>query len=388
MGIKWSDPKIEKEKVKIEPELFIKEAKEYTESGDYNMAERAYVNALSNARGASNVKEIVRIVKNGLSEIYSLWIKYCIKCDEYQDALPVLQKLQKISDDKTGVKKELVELYDAWGISLSRNDKNWIGAITIFIKKIRLEKELGFDTKDSEERLAEVLYATKNSKYRKKSNQLHFSNKKFRYKLLIRALIESVVALVTPLIQFSFFAYMFSFVMLYFYDDGWGLLYPDSNKKAIRNCVGLTCFSFAWLIITEVFGKRSNINRELIISFVITIIISVRLMIHAIGELRIYFSYQNKDVLDVIEGILPEKTIRCKSCKSKLKVSGETLSAVKCPKCGIIVREAVDLKIKNKSLPFNEEVGSIEAESKNEMSRAGAIAVKFAVKEIMRNIHL
>jgi hypothetical protein len=86
MGIKWSDPKIEKEKVKIEPEVFIKEAKEYTESGDYNMAERAYVNALSNARGASNVKEITRIVKDGLSDIYKLWTQDCINRYEYQES--------------------------------------------------------------------------------------------------------------------------------------------------------------------------------------------------------------------------------------------------------------------------------------------------------------
>lgn len=71
------EPKFEQEK--IEPEVFLADARKYTESGDYYMAERAYVNALSNSRGTSDVKDITRIVKEGLSEIYILWMQDCQK---------------------------------------------------------------------------------------------------------------------------------------------------------------------------------------------------------------------------------------------------------------------------------------------------------------------
>ena len=73
MAVHWSEPKVEQEKVKIEPEILISDAKKYCNAGNYSMAERAYVNALINARGESNVANITRSVKKGLSETYILW---------------------------------------------------------------------------------------------------------------------------------------------------------------------------------------------------------------------------------------------------------------------------------------------------------------------------
>ena len=200
----WSEPKLEKEKVKIEPEVFLKEARKYIESGDYNMAERAYVNALSNARGASNVKDITRIVIDGLSEVYILWTQDCQERYEFHDAEPALLKLLKIIDNKRKAKEELIKLYEKWGLSLSLRDKNWKGALLVFVKKLKLEKELGLNTSITESQICSLLFASDNPGDRKIAMELNIGRKGVKVRLLISAVLMAAVSLIVPLFAQSF----------------------------------------------------------------------------------------------------------------------------------------------------------------------------------------
>ena len=378
----WSEPKIAKEKVKIEPEVFLEDARKYANSGDFNMAEKAYVNALSNARGASNIKEIISIVKEGLSEIYKLWTQECIKQYEYQDAEPILQKMLKISDDKQAVQEEFIELYNAWGLSLFRYDNNVKGAIIIFAKKLKLEKKLEQNTEDTETELTSFLYSSKNKKYRKIADGLYFRKKEARVRLLLSALIMAGVALATPLFApYSIDVYIFSYFMFVLRHD-WLM----SGLKKLRECLALTFFSLIWMIILTVFGITNTAMS--IITFVILVFISIRVMLCALSQFKVYFSYKKKDVLEAIEYILVPVNISCKSCSAKLKIPGETISTIKCSKCGKIVREAMDPRIKNKPVVSTIQTKSGEYDSKAAWGRIGFHAGRFIFREILKNIRL
>ena len=379
----WSEPNIKHEKEKIDPEVFIGEAREYTEAGDFNMAERAYVNALSNARGASNVKDIARIVKNGLSEIYKLWIQDCISRYEYHEAEPVLQKLLKISDDKKTAKEEMIKLYDAWGLSLSIYDKNWKGAILIFAKKVRLEKELSLNTEITESQLCSLLYASNDSANKKKADQLHFGKTEVRIRLLISAVLMAAVALISPIFAPSSIGfYGLSVLMLPIRSD-WEMLGSAAYKRKLRTWLGLTIFSLIWLFVFKAFESKVILS---IITLIFVILISVRVMLYAISQFKLYFSYQKQDILDVLRDLFPPVEVSCKSCDAKLRVSGETISAVKCPKCGSVVREAVDLKIKNKPSATLDQADGGEFDPQYAWGRVGFHAGRAVAKEILRNI--
>ena len=393
MAVNWSEPKIEKEKVKIEPEVFVEEAKKYTETGDFNMAERAYVNALSNARGSSNIKDIIRIVKEGLSEIYLLWTQDCINQYKYQEAEPVLRKLVKISDDKRAAQEEYIKLYDAWGLSLSLYDNNVNGAIIIFAKKLRLEKKLEHNTEVTETKLISLLYSSKNAKYRKVAEKLQYSKMGARVRLLLSALIMAGVALATPLYApNSILIYVFSFFMLVLRND-WELQGLVLYKKRLWKCIGLTFFSLTWFIILMISVSSSNWRNfdtiytvMSIITFVILTVISIRVMFYAIGQFKVYFSYKKVGSLDAIGYILAPINISCKSCGAKLRISDETISAVKCPKCGNIAREAMELRIKNIPSHSSDQAEGGQYDPKVAWGRVGGLGAKLVVREIFRNI--
>lgn len=379
----FSTEKVEHEKVKIEPERFLKEAKEYAESGDFNMAERAYVNALSNARGEPNVKEIAKIVKEGLAEIYILWTQDCINRLEFQEAEPVLHKLLKISDDKRTAKEESIKLYDAWGVSLSIYDKNWKGALLVFIKKLKLEKELGLNTENTESQICNLLFLSEDSKYRRKAEQLNFGKREVRFRMLMSAWIMALVAIGAPIFApYSVGVYIFSFIMLPIRSD-WEMLGVDLYKKKLRKCLGLTFFSLAWLIIGGIFIPDAVFS---VITLVIIILISIRVLLYAISQFKIYFSYQKQDILEVIKDIFPPVTVSCKSCDAKLKVSGETISAVRCPKCGKIARDAADMKIRNKPSTTADQAVNSEYDPQYAWGRVGFHAGRAIAKEIIRNL--
>lgn len=384
------EPKFEQEK--IEPEVFLADARKYTESGDYYMAERAYVNALSNARGTSNVKNITRIVKVGLSEIYTLWMQDCQKRYEFQDAEPVLQKLLKISDDKRKAKEELIKLYETWGLSLSIYDKNWKGALLVFIKKLKLEKEIGLNTNITESQICSLLFSSDNPSNKKKAMDLNLDKKEVRIRLLISAVLMTVVALLSPIFApYSIGVYIFSYIILPIRSDWeWD---SSSYKEKLRKCLLLTFFSLIWFVFLVIYGSSgswSEVDRRYMVLSVITLVfiicISVRVLLFAISQFRIYYSYQKQDILDAVKDIFPPVIVSCKSCEAKLKVSGETISAVKCPKCGNIAREAIDLRIKNKPVVDSSKADSEGYDPQYAWGRVGFLAGRAIAKEIIRNL--
>lgn len=384
------EPKFEQEK--IEPEVFLADARKYTESGDYYMAERAYVNALSNSRGTSDVKDITRIVKEGLSEIYILWMQDCQKRYEFQDAEPVLQKLLKISDDKRKAKEELIKLYETWGLSLSIYDKNWKGALLVLIKKLKLEKELGLNTTITENQICSLLFSSDTPSNKKKAEELNLGKKEVRIRLLISAVLMTAVALLSPIFApYSIGAYIFAFFILQIRSDWeWD---SSSYKKKLRNCLFLTFFSFIWFVFFAIYGSSgswSEVDRRYMVLSVITLVfiicISVRVLLFAISQLRIYFSYQKQDILDAIKDIFPPVTVSCKSCDAKLKVSGETISAVRCPKCGKIARDAADMKIRNKPSAKADQAVNSEYDPQYVWRRVGFHAGRAIANEIIRNL--
>lgn len=373
------EPKFEQEK--IEPEVFLADARKYTESGDYYMAERAYVNALSNSRGTSDVKDITRIVKEGLSEIYILWMQDCQKRYEFQDAEPVLQKLLKISDDKRKAKEELIKLYETWGLSLSIYDKNWKGALLVFIKKLKLEKELGFNSDITKSQICSLLFSSNNKNNKKKAIELKLEKREERNRLFISSLIMAAVAIGTPIFApYSIIVYLGSFLMLFILPDWEGI------AKNVRISVGLTFFSLAWLFIVGVFMTDDSYTIFSVVSLVLIIIISVRVLLYAMGQFKLYFSYQKQDILEVMKDIFPPVTISCKSCGTMLRVAGESISAVKCPKCGNVAREAIDLRIKNKPIPDAEGKEAKEFDPQYAWGRVGFHAGRAIAKEIIRNL--
>lgn len=382
MAVHLSKPtNIKQEKVKIEPEVFLNDARKYASTGDFNMAERAYVNALSNARGASNVKEIAKIVKEGLGEIYILWTQDCINRHEFQEAEPVLQKLLKISDDKRTAKEEFIKLYDAWGVSLSIYDKNWKGALLVKIKKLKLEKELGFNTDITKSQICSLLFSSNNKNNKKKAIELKLEKREERNRVFISSLIMAAVAIGTPIFApFSISVYLFSCFMLFILPDWEGI------AKNIRICVRLTFFSLAWLFIGTVFMTDDSYTIFSVVSLVLIIIISVRVLLYAMGQFKLYFSYQKQDILEVMKDIFPPVTISCKSCGTMLRVAGESISAVKCPKCGNVAREAIDLRIKNKPIPDAEGKEAKEFDPQYAWGRVGFHAGRAIAKEIIRNL--
>ncbi len=371
------------EKEKIDPEVLIEEAKKYAEAGDFYMAERVYVNALTNARGEPNFNEIVKIVKAGLSDIYILWTQDCISRYEYQEAEPVLQKLLKISDNKREVKEGLIKLYDDWGLALSIYDKNWMGAISIFAKKARLEKELDHNTEITESQLCSLLFASNDSANRKAACQLHYGKKEVRNRLLISAVLMAAVALISPIFAPSSIGmYGLSVLMLPIRSD-WELMGTDAYRHKLRTCLGLTFFSLIWWFIFKAFEPHAIIS---VITLIFVVYISFRVMLYAISQFKLYFSYQKQDILDVLKGLFPPVTVSCKACNAKLRVSGETISAVKCPKCGNLVKEAADLKIRNKPSSSPEEAEGGEYDPQYAWGRVGFHVGRALGKEIFRNI--
>jgi predicted RNA-binding Zn-ribbon protein involved in translation (DUF1610 family) len=161
------------------------------------------------------------------------------------------------------------------------------------------------------------------------------------------------------------------------------MLGVDLYKKNLRTCLVLTFFSLAWLIIGGIFIPDAVFS---VITLVIIILISIRVLLYAISQFKIYFSYQKQDILEVIKDIFPPVTIPCKSCGTKLRVASESISAVKCPKCGNVAREAIDLRIKNKHIADAEGKEAKEFDPQYAWGRVGFHVGRAIAKEIIRNL--
>ncbi len=380
MGIKWSDPKIEKEKVKIEPEVFIKEAKEYTESGDYNMAERAYVNALSNARGASNVKGITRIVKDGLSDIYKLWTQDCINRYEYQEAEPVLQKLLKISDDKTAVKRWMIEIYGTWATHLNldaidkrvrekKSDYDRIysqGYLSVLFRKYRLEREIGYETDGT---LRDLISELKNNKtkmsqkeFRNDIVQLFFLDK--GKKARNAALVLAFIAVLTPILSSkSFILYIIMLMLMTFSNlinaDMNSLLKGGKEEKLIFYMISkLTFISYIWILVWIIIRVRFH-NIALIGTLILAVLQSIRSLTYSIRRLKAYHSIQgiSCDADELLVELLGEDEFECKKCGHHFKVTPDIIGKVKCPECNELLRNEKNLRLSKEYIQKMKESG-------------------------------
>lgn len=231
--------------------------------------------------------------------------------------------------------------------------------------------------------MCSLLYASNDSANREKANQLHFGKKEVRIRVLISAVLMAAVALISPILAPSSIGfYGLSVLMLPIRSD-WEMLGSAEYKRKLRTCLGLTIFSLIWLFVFKAFESHVILS---IITLIFVIFISVRVMLYAISQFKLYFSYQKQDILDVLKDLFPPATVSCKSCSAKLRVSGETISAVKCPKCGIVVRNAVDLKLKNKPSATPDQADGGEFDPQYAWGRVGFHAGRAVAKEILRNI--
>ncbi len=350
MAVNWSEPKVETEKVKIEPEVLLVEAKKYANSGNYNMAERAYVNAASNARGTQNLTAIVKTVKKGLADIYIQWAIDCIKRYEYQDAEPVLQKLVKIADDKTSAKNELIALYSLWGAALRDNDNNWKGAIAIYAKKWRIEKEIGVSTDETAKLVCLLLYGSNNKKYKKIANRINLGIGNNRLRLFFSALVLTLVAIIIPIFSpYSVEIFVLS-CLFGVIEEPYNSLNAAARHRLARNCLLLTAGSLIMFVVIY-----DNAGSSFPITFLIIVFISLKLLMAAIVKYGRFFDCRPLNLDATIKSIVSET-------------------------------DNVDLSVKRKPTVASSENDHVADASKYALGRIGFHAGRFIIGEILRNI--
>ena len=141
MAVNWSEPKIQRERVKIDPWELIATAEKHFESGDYYSAERTYVAAIKNSKGTISQAELVTKAKKGLIATYEAWAIYCVNKKKYEEAEQALNKELKVNPDIRNVKADLRFLYTTWGDDLKFEGK-LAGAETRYILALQMDKEL------------------------------------------------------------------------------------------------------------------------------------------------------------------------------------------------------------------------------------------------------
>lgn len=137
----WSEPIIQREKVKINSFELIEQAEKYAEIGDYHSAESTYVAALKNSKDTPSQSEISLKVKNGLVSVYDAWSVYCISNHRFEEAEQALKKEFKVISNPWDVKTSLRNLYEIWGDSLVYNG-TLKEAESKYIAALEIEKEL------------------------------------------------------------------------------------------------------------------------------------------------------------------------------------------------------------------------------------------------------
>ena len=373
-------------------ELYTEWGDGYKESKKYLNAEKYHIKALKydkEACAGSSDK-----IKNKLKDIYAALSKNYIDQLDYHEAELYLQKQLLISDDKEAVKRELITLYNSWALTICTRDRNWKGAIILYVKKWKLEHEIGENTDDNTAKtLCYWSYSSKDKLLRKKADQIYLSFKKHRIFLLLSAIVLSLVAILTPIFSpYSMGVYIFSYVFMSF-DEINCVMDTDSHLKEIRNCVILTFASLVWFFLIVAFapsggeiGDSTGYSIFIMITYVMLVVLDVRVLIVAINRFRKYYSYQKQPLPDIINNLLPSKTLNCKSCGEKLKIAGDNISTVKCSKCGSIVREALDLSIKNKPVILPKDKTKQNYDWGYAWRKAGLLAGRAIVKEIIKNI--
>ena len=107
----------------IDPIVFIEDAKKYTQAGYFKMAEKAYISALSAARGTEDASRIVELVKEEVVKVYTLWSEKSIARCDFKEAEKAILKLVKVTKNM-GERARLIDLYIKWGQSLLVRDSN------------------------------------------------------------------------------------------------------------------------------------------------------------------------------------------------------------------------------------------------------------------------
>lgn len=353
----WSTPKIVQEKVIIEPEVLLNDAHKFKEAGDYQKAERILVNAVSNAAHTDKETAVKQTVRDELCDIYSIWGTYCIHELYLQEAEDVMLKKIRISKYKAVTEKKLMEMYGDWSALLVSCDNNYTGGLILDVKCARLQLKY----KDINGLASTVGSICKNMLSRNNPYNADSKRKENIKKLYIKttgnevfkkAIRTALAALIFPiLISFfitNFVARVVCFAILSLWFTFSAIQDPlfRLGKSSI-----ISFLAVIWIIPMIVFANRFNVN-IVIVTYFLTIIQCIRLLLLALRRFRVYYQYSGTEdrLAQMIEKIIPRKTVQCKKCQWKKSIPGYNTEQIKCPKCGEVVRNKIDLSIVHREL--------------------------------------
>ncbi len=333
---------INHEKVKIPLETHIEEAEKYRDLGDFKMAEKKYFLAFANARGTSEAKRAIQIVKEGLSKVYLSWYQKCCEDNDFPDAEKALKNYAKVSGDKSYV-KELKNLYSSWAWALEAFDKNTIGFVIAYKKMICVILENGGNVKEYLELLFYRLYKTENRNFWNVADQLRLSVKGNKLKLLLKIVILLIIAFLSPILApTSIIIFLFSLA----YAAVEASVERGPKRAAILVIIGalMTIVSLGFLVFVYF---DMTVKGERILFYVIAAF-SVMTLFAAIKQIRLLLSYKRKKVSKILDELFPQVKLKCPNCGKKHTISGDTVEEVKCSDCDAVIWEGIDLEIKNK----------------------------------------
>lgn len=125
---------VDEEKIKIPPEKLIEDALYHQSRGEYDIAEKVFINAILSCKGEYNEKSIASNVKTNLVTLYTLWSNYYININDFYNAEYILNKQEKIADNNEAFR----DLYQAWGDALASVGKI-VSAENRYIKALLYE---------------------------------------------------------------------------------------------------------------------------------------------------------------------------------------------------------------------------------------------------------
>lgn len=332
----WSEPKITRERIKIDPFELIKQAERYTEEGDYYSAERTYVAALKNAIDTPSQAEIKSKVKNGLTSVYDAWAVYCVNNNMFDEAEQVLKKELNVVSNPWDVKTSLRNLYEIWGDSLVNNGQ-YRNAESRFIAALQIEIELkrsDINHCDLLKKIREIKYAYGDKENKKIGDMLYVYNSSvntYRTKAIILGIIGIYSLLLRDFDKFGGLCavpYLFIFVFPLFSAIFWGMELERMVITGKKMIAGLFMFSFT-VILMIALVSNAFIAEIIVIPFgLLCILQSIKMFVFA------NVCVSEKDVVNsLIRQNLRNVIINCGGCGQKLKIPADKRIEVTCPKC-------------------------------------------------------